>query len=287
MHLHFTPNDNLFPEASDIYRITCIANEKIYIGSAVDFRVRWINHLSELRNGIHHSISLQRAWDKYGEDTFIFEILEYILIPELLIPREQYYLDTFHPFGHRGYNISRTAGSRLGLKATPQTKEKQRQKKLNKKLSPEHVENIRKARLGQKASPESCARMSEAQRNRPPRKHKGHTPEACKKISETRLALGIKLTPEHIEKTRAANIGNQNARGYKHTDEERAKMKANNTRRVTLIVTDTNGKEYIVNGVTEFAQEHGLHHSHLLEVAQGKARQHKGWTARFPLPDEL
>jgi hypothetical protein len=58
--------------------IYCIFNKitkKRYIGSASGkhgFRARWRNHKWRLRNGKHHSLYLQNAWNKYGEDSFEF-----------------------------------------------------------------------------------------------------------------------------------------------------------------------------------------------------------------------
>lgn len=35
---------------SGVYKIVCILNNKIYIGSAKNFKVRWNRHLNDLRN---------------------------------------------------------------------------------------------------------------------------------------------------------------------------------------------------------------------------------------------
>src|SRR6266566_206763 len=96
-----------------VYRITCTANSRFYIGSAIDLRKRCNEHFYALRNNQHHSITLQRAWNKYGPDAFVFEIIEIVLIPDLLTAREQRCLDTLKPFGRRGFNTARVAGSNL------------------------------------------------------------------------------------------------------------------------------------------------------------------------------
>src|SRR5579859_5751742 len=99
------------PNVSGIYRITCTTNGMFYIGSAVNLYRRWVTHRSDLRNNKHRNPKMQRAFNKYGEEAFAFEVLELVLLPEMLIAREQHYFDTMKPFGKRGYNIAKVAGS--------------------------------------------------------------------------------------------------------------------------------------------------------------------------------
>ncbi len=106
-----------------VYQIRNLKNNKLYIGSAAaGFRDRWSLHLKQLRNSQHHSVHLQRAWNKYTEEVFIFEVLEECS-PEQCLDREQYYLDTLlfancndKRFNQLGYNICRVAGSTRGIK---------------------------------------------------------------------------------------------------------------------------------------------------------------------------
>jgi len=74
-----------------IYKITNIKNNKVYIGSSKQLNVRKRKHFGMLRNNKHHSIHLQRAYNK-NKQSFIFEILEYCEEEELL-NRENYYLN--------------------------------------------------------------------------------------------------------------------------------------------------------------------------------------------------
>lgn len=107
-----------------IYSITNTKNKKRYIGSAIDIGKRWREHLYGLRNGKHHSRHLQAAWNKYGEATFCFDVVT-TCDPEQLIEQEQFWIDAFQTANVRfGYNISHTAGSTLGVKATDETRAK-------------------------------------------------------------------------------------------------------------------------------------------------------------------
>jgi len=104
---------------SGIYQIKNTTNGKCYIGSAVNIQQRWATHLSTLHHKCHYNFHLQRAFDKYNEEAFLFEVLEETE-PEMLIEREQYYLDTFKP----EYNICPTAGSQLGIQRIEKIKQK-------------------------------------------------------------------------------------------------------------------------------------------------------------------
>jgi group I intron endonuclease len=58
-----------------VYRIRNVVNGHCYVGSAINLVRRWCNHRSRLRSGRHHSKRLQSAWNRYGEASFVFELL--------------------------------------------------------------------------------------------------------------------------------------------------------------------------------------------------------------------
>ena len=94
-----------------IYRIKNLVNEKCYYGSSKNIEKRWRRHLNQLRNKTHINCILQNAWNKYGEDNFIFEIVERCEL-ENIFEVEQKYIDTCGDYniGLRasgGDNISR------------------------------------------------------------------------------------------------------------------------------------------------------------------------------------
>lgn len=157
-----------------IYKIENIINGNLYIGSCSNYNVRKGSHLCLLRQNKHHSIILQRAFNKYSEKNFIFELIEELQDKNNLIEREQHYMDLLNPV----YNICPIAGSTLnriftekhkqnlsksltGKVRTLEQKEKQRLLKLGKTHSEKTKEKVSKAiskikgnRIGDKVNSE-------------------------------------------------------------------------------------------------------------------------------------
>ena len=109
-----------------IYKIRNVVNDKFYVGSTVDSRKRFWAHRKALRLGNHDSRHLQRAWDKYGEDCFRFEIVEEFNTKEELYPAEQQWLDE-HFGKDYCYNCSPNADTPM-RNATPEMRAHQAQK---------------------------------------------------------------------------------------------------------------------------------------------------------------
>lgn len=59
-----------------IYKIVNNITGKFYIGSTIAPNERKIRHFRDLEEGIHHSIFLQRAYNKYGKNNFVFSIVK-------------------------------------------------------------------------------------------------------------------------------------------------------------------------------------------------------------------
>jgi group I intron endonuclease len=114
---------------SGIYKIVNKTNGKCYVGSAVNIEQRWHGHKSDLKLKKHHSAHLQRAWEIYGADSFEFEVVEYV-DKQLLIQREQYWIELLSAYGEHGYNTNPKAGSSLGVIRSSETRERIRLSKL-------------------------------------------------------------------------------------------------------------------------------------------------------------
>lgn len=81
-------------DISGVYKISCLPNGRTYVGSSANVGFRWKRHLTQLRNGNHHNIHLQRAWDKYGEESFVFEVV-FEGSKEEILKEEQRYLNDY------------------------------------------------------------------------------------------------------------------------------------------------------------------------------------------------
>ena len=137
---------------SGVYIIRFSGN-KVYIGSSVDLVRRIGEHKNRLKSGKSKLIKLQRAFNKYGEDSMTIEILEKCPI-DLIREREKYYID-FYDSVNNGYNVSSdTRHCMLGRKHSEHTKKLMSIKALGnigrkgQKLSFEHIELMRQDRKG-------------------------------------------------------------------------------------------------------------------------------------------
>lgn len=109
---------------SGIYKITNTINGKIYIGQSSWLQKRFIAHKNALRKGVHPNIYLQRAYNKYGEESFDFSVIEYCS-PEQLNELEQQYIKKYNTF-HDGYNLTLGGEGTFGYKISDAGRENMR-----------------------------------------------------------------------------------------------------------------------------------------------------------------
>lgn len=221
--------------SSGIYRILNILNKKCYIGSSQNIEKRWYEHKRTLKNKKHHSILLQRAYNKYGSDSFIYEIIE-ICSKEILIQREQFYFDTLNP----EYIILKKASSFIGYKHTSlyekryriinETKEKIRLKVKNKKrnkCSDETKEKISNAHKGRKFSLEHKEKISNA--------HKGK-----KLTDEHKKNIKKNLTYERMYDMQKKSVISRKLNGKKMSDKRKKQISKMNS--IEVVGIDDFGK---------------------------------------------
>jgi len=104
---------------SGVYQIRHLGSEKTYVGSSKTLGARFSVHRHSLKTNKHPNIKLQRAWNKYGADAFVFEVLLYC-DPQDCVTYEQAAINRFKP----EYNICQVAGNTLGRKLRASTKNK-------------------------------------------------------------------------------------------------------------------------------------------------------------------
>jgi len=188
---------------SGIYIITNILNNKKYIGFTSNFENRRNAHKSNLLSNNHPNTHLQRAYDKYGKENFIFEIFEECS-EEILPEREDYWMKLFDLTNDKyGYNI-RPTDINNRPKHSQETKDK-----ISFLLKGE-----KSAWYGKKHSKETRLKMSLAQKGRPGlsgenhpmygkiggMKGKTHSLESRKKMSNALLKRDKKSIENSAEK---------------------------------------------------------------------------------------
>jgi group I intron endonuclease len=222
-----------------IYKIINTVNGKFYVGSTTNTKERFRVHRNRLRKGRHHAKHLQAAWSKYGEQAFVFHVVQTVPNGESLQTAEDAWLAEHvgkeycynksrysdapmrgiakeeHPnFGKPKTEAQREAISsalkafyakditnhpRFGKRHTKEVKERIRQKKLA---------NPTQAWLGKERSAETKEKISQAQKGKP-------------------KAAGRKVSLEGRAKIRAnieAGRSHKHWLGRQHTEEAKAKM---------------------------------------------------------------
>ena len=87
-----------------IYKITNKINGHAYIGLSTNIEERWKQHQSLYNQNRESNKALYKAFQKYGIENFIFEVLEECSILELS-EKEKYYIEKFNTY-FNGYNMT-------------------------------------------------------------------------------------------------------------------------------------------------------------------------------------
>ena len=209
-----------------IYKITCSENNRIYIGSAKNLLKRWLRHLNDLRNNKHVNIHLQRTYDKYGENSFKFEIVENCDVDNLLV-REQYYLDLLKP----EFNIGKNACGGDNLSNNPNKEDivSRIKETINNKISSMTKEE-RKEKWNRgvgKDNPNFGNKWTEIQKERSRQLNLGKIPVNIGKSNiEMYGEEKAKEISEKLSKIASERIGDKNGfYNKKHSEESKDKIR--------------------------------------------------------------
>lgn len=167
-----------------IYRIRNVINNKCYYGSSKEIEKRWRRHKKELTENKHNNALLQRAWNKYGEHNFSFEIVQECEVSDLF-QIEQTYLDK-----NPSYNIGIHACGGDNLSKNP-----------NKYLIIENIKNGSKKWRDNLSPEERKQKLSKPMETNP--NWKGGISIAHCKICNLKITQGSKYCRDHIVYDRA------------------------------------------------------------------------------------
>lgn len=121
-----------------IYQITCLINNKVYIGSSRNIGRRYNGHLRRLKRNIHTNKYLQNCWNKYGQENFEFTVVEFCLAESLKVREEFYFEITKCCDREFGFNIVKTSGGGYCSGEEHYLYGKSLSKETKKKLSESH-----------------------------------------------------------------------------------------------------------------------------------------------------
>lgn len=194
---------------SVVYFILNLINGKYYIGSSINWKKRWKDHVVELRLNRHLNKHLQSAWNMYGEESFQFIIVEEVFDTSKLEEIEQLWINASQCCDPDfGYNHCSVAGNVSGRKASEETKALLSAMRKGKPRSEEDKRKISEGSKGRIVSYETRLKLQLSHLG-----HK-HSEETRKKMSKAKIGNtinnGRKQTKERIEK-RVAHL-----RGRKH-----------------------------------------------------------------------
>ena len=97
-----------------VFQVKNVANGKVLLGSSLNLEGPLNRHRFMLKIGSHTNKSLQKDWDEFGSEQFVFEILEEVKrkddpnfnLKDELTLLEMIWLEKLQPFGERGYNVN-------------------------------------------------------------------------------------------------------------------------------------------------------------------------------------
>lgn len=185
---------------SGIYKILCKENNRCYVGKTVNFKDRKKDHFWHLKKDTHTNQHLQNSYNKYGFDSFSFEII-YVCEEEYLNEKEISYIKELNAHvSLGGFNLSWGGElSMLGMKHSEETIQKMRIAQAGKILSDEHKKKISESNKGKVFSEKTKQKMSENHADFSNEKHPlwgtTHSEETRKKMSENHADVKGKNSP--------------------------------------------------------------------------------------------
>lgn len=95
-----------------VYQVRNLVSDKIWINSSLNLPGSFNGDRVKLNSGFHPAVELLADWKEFGEENFVFEILEEIFprsepgydYKADLVFLEDLWIEKIGPFGDKGYN---------------------------------------------------------------------------------------------------------------------------------------------------------------------------------------
>lgn len=224
-----------------IYEIRNVVNNKVYIGQTTKIvNKRWVEHQYKLNKNCHENDHLQKAWNKYGKNKFIFKILRVAKNIKELNRLEELYIKK----NKNGYNIRKGGNNKSQALIS--------KLKISKTLKPGGWPDL----MGPDGKIYNVLSLA----------------TFCKEHNLTASVLN-KVMIGKCRHHKGWKLPNTDISISK--EEYRSKlMRPQGFPR--LLSPD--GKCYEIKTLSGFAKEHNLFYGTLCKVISGERRQHRGWT---------
>jgi len=260
-------------KGTGVYSITNKVNGKRYVGStASSFLNRWSRHTKDLKSNKHHSVRLQRAWNKYSADNFVFEVLA-TCPKEYCIKLEQWFLDKLNP----DYNSSPTAGSCLGIKKTGKVlddlvermrlfrcseegKKKISEGQKRRYARPEEKERLKKVQLeyarsekGREKNKESIKKYFSNPENR-----KKQSEKIKKKYLDPEFKAKYLIRIKEVMGTKEAREKNRQGQLKRFSDPKQRQAHKDSRCKFLYKIQDKDGAELSIRYMRDFLKDNGI-----------------------------
>lgn len=228
-----------------IYKITNLTTSQIYIGSSIDVKDRVRRHFKDLKANKHHSLKMQRSYNKYGKDVFKVEYL--VSVPEQYRQKiEQWFLDNNECYFNNEKIVNKPSIYRI-------RSEEENEKSRLRMLKNEYW------KLAHPMSEEGKKRVSESSKNRI------WTDEMRKKLSESLKKSSHKRAPRK-----------------KHTESTKIKVSKNSHNKRVVIQYNLNGRALKVwSSITDIVNTLNFQQASISRCCQGKQKTSYGFVFKY------
>lgn len=250
-----------------IYKITNKINNKVYVGQAVNFKDRERTHFYRLVRNEHHNEFLQKSYNKYGKENFIFEIIEEIGDVQLLNEVEKKWIDFYGGINSDDvYNLKDPLINDFSdyIKVN-----------MSKNTSGENNPNY-----GNKWSDEQKKSLSEKKMGLTLEMLIGKEKADITKEKMSKSQSGRKHTEESKEKIRLANVGDKNpayGMGHRQLGDKNPMYGKASYKRKSVKQLDIDGNLIKVWEFLSQVKEIGYSPSNVMGCANGNAKTSYGY----------